>query len=142
MEQVPEIKNSQEKPTLFEEAVKEVEEREKSQNLEVEARETDKSLISKKSIEKIGVRTSKNHIQKELLDLVFELQIKTQMSRREIAEKMGFEGKIKVEGYLTNLINNFDKYWPKTLEAQKRILEKLERGKKLLTEQLNEAEEK
>jgi len=101
-----------------------------------------KSELTKKSMEKIGVRVSNNPVQKELLDLVFMLQIQKKMSRREIAEKIGFEGKIKVEGYLTNLINNFDKYWPKTELAQNKLLEKIEKGKSLLTESFHEGGEK
>lgn len=81
-----------------------------------------KSAISKKSMLRIGVRTSNNPISKELLNLVFTLQILNKWNKTIIAEKIGLS-----RNYLSMLINNFDKYWPKTNAAQKRILSAIQK---------------
>ena len=104
-----------------------------SQKVRVNLEETNISLDSQEFTPKSGVRSSKNPIHKELLHVVFQLQITKRWSNIRISKELGFESK----NYLTMLLNNFDKWWPKTLVAQDRILEKIKRGKTLLTEYLS-----
>ncbi len=95
--------------------------------------ELDKSLMDEEKRKGSGVRESKNPLSKRLREAVFQLQVMNKWSKRQIAQEMGFDGsEIKPEGYLSLLLNNFDKNWPKTKPAQNRILEKIKKGEELI----------
>lgn len=62
----------------------------------------------------------RNPAEKEIRESIFEIMLKTKMQKSEIASKLGWS-----QSYLTMLLNNFSKYWPKTKVAQERILTKI-----------------
>lgn len=77
-----------------------------------------------------GLRESDNPISKQLRGVVFKLMVSKKWKRVRVARKMGF----KSIHYLSMLLNNFDKWWPKTKPAQNRILEKIKKGEELIGE--------
>ena len=85
-----------------------------------------KSSATKENMGKLGLRKTDSPIHKELLGVVFKLKARN-WTKTRIAQEMGF----KSIHYLSLLLGNFERYWPKTKEAQDRILNKINKGKEL-----------